>query len=273
VPVQLEQMINNVYPVLGSRFYFREEHDFGIFQKMLRDNSIISMFDGSTVVNLHALILQLRGITKTRQRRNAKAMDKIKANLELIFSLEKEVPRFNPQKLSIFGRGGDDVLNGLEIALEQLSALEQDSTVKSEVLAKIITLSKMILEQREQHDQIITNSKFEFGHDQSPELFEMTKNYCKLHTAVSCLFTWLYNRNHLGDFFAQGEWLVLSLHRLLRPICHLPYTISEEYSENVAQELLKLYQDNQLFSIIPIQLANNQTQKQDYASSKLQLQA
>ncbi len=273
VPVQLEQMINDVYPVLGSRFYFRDEHDSGIFQKMLRDNSIISMFDGSTVVNLHALILQLRGITKFRQRRNEKAIAKIKANIELIFSLDKEVPTFNPEKLSIFGRGGDDVLNGLEIALEQLQALKQDSSVKPYVLEKVITLSNMILEQRDQHDQIIANSKFEFGHDQSPELFEMTKNYCKLHAAVSCLFTWLYNRDNLGEFFAQGEWLVLSLHRLLRPICQLPYTISEEYSENVAQELLKLYQNNKLFSIVPIQLANNKTQEQDYANSNLQLQA
>lgn len=273
VPVQLEQMINNVYPVLGSRFYFRQEHDFGIFQKMLRDNSIISMFDGSTVVNLHALILQFRAITKTRQKRDQKAIAKIKANLELIFSLDQEVPRFQPEKLSIFGRGGDDVMNGLEFALEQLQTLKQDQSVKPEVLEKIITLSNMILEQREQHDQIIANSKFEVGHDQSPELFEMAKNYCILHTGVSCLLTWLYNRDNLDPFFAEGEWLVLSLHRLLRPICYLPYTISEEYSENVAQELLKLYNNNQLFSIVPIQLAtNNQTQENNYDYSNLQLQ-
>lgn len=272
VPVQLEQMINNVYPVLGSRFYFRDEHDFGIFQKMLRDNSIISMFDGSTVVNLHALILQLRGITKTRQRLNEKAMDKIKANLELIFSLDKQVPTFQPEKLSIFGRGGDDVMNGLEFALEQLKALKQDKTVKAEVLEKIITLSNMILEQRDKHDQIIANSKFEFGHDQSPELFEISKNYCILHAGVSSLLTWLYNRDNLDEFFLRGEWLVLGLHRLLRPICNLPYTISEEYSENVAQELLKLYKNNQLFSIVPIQLANNQTQEKNYANSNLQFQ-
>lgn len=256
VPMQLEKMINDVYVVLGSRFYFREEHDFGIFQKVLRDNSIISMFDGSSVVNLHALILQFRQMTKYRERRKEKTMIEIKSRLEQIFSLEKTVPTFEPEKLTLFGRGADDVVQGLEIVLSQLDELKKDDNVDEEILEMIMNLASMVLEELNQHDQIIANSKFEYGHNQSPELFEIAKKYCNIHACASILYIWVYNRNILGEFFAKGEWLVLSLHRLLRTMRQLPYSISEEYTENVTQELLNLYKQDKVFSIVPFQLAN-----------------
>ena len=255
VPVQLEKMINNVYVILGSRFYFREEHDYGIFQKLLRDNSVISMFDGSTAVNLHALILQLRQLTKVRSRRTPEALTKIQSRLAVIFSLDQPLPRFEPQKLELFGRGADDPLQGLELALQQLEDLSEESGVDGEVLAHLRSLGKMVLEELNAHDEIIAQSKFEYGHDQSPELFEIAAKYCTLHAATACIHLWLYNRQTLGDFFAGGEWLVLSLHRLLRTLRPLPYFISEAYIENVAAELLKLYESDRLFSIVPFQLA------------------
>lgn len=274
VTTQLETMINNVYVVLGSRFYMREEHDWGIFQKVLRDNSIISMFDGSTVVNLHALILQFRQLTKYRARRKPEAIAQLQKRLESIFSLEKSVPTFDAQKLELFGRGVDDPLQGLEIALQQLQALKETANVDEEVLVKLTELGNLVLDELNAHDQLITHSKFEFGHNQSPELFEIAKKYCTLHAAACCLQMWLYNRTILGDFFAKGEWLVLSLHRLLRTIRPLPYTISEVYVENTAQELLKLYKEDKLFSIVPFQLAHSPIKEdQPYATSKLQLQA
>jgi alkylation response protein AidB-like acyl-CoA dehydrogenase len=257
VPVQLERMINEISAVLGARFYMREEHDFGIFQKMLRDNSVISVFDGSTVVNLHALMLQFRQLTKYRSRRTEKVMIGIIERLDAIFNLEKPVPSFEPQKLELFGRGADDVLQGLEIALEQLEALKSESAVDDQVLTYLLSFGNMVLEELNQHDQAIANSKFEYGHDQSPELFEIAQKYCTLHTATSCIFMWLYNRQTLGEFFAKGEWLVLSLHRLLRSIRPIPYNISEVYLTNVTQEMVKLYKEGKMFSIVPFQIAHS----------------
>jgi hypothetical protein len=272
--VRNETMINNVYVVLGSRFYFREEHDYGIFQKVLRDNSIISMFDGSTVVNLHALILQLRPLTKYRTRRTAVTMSALADRLEAIFSLEQALPALQPEKLDLFGRGIDDPLQGLEIALDRLSDLKTAGTVDEQVMTHLTELGLIILEELDAHDHLISHSKFEFGHDQSPELFEIAKKYCTLHAATCCLQMWLYNRTILGDFFAQGEWLVLSLHRLLRTVRPLPYTISDNYVESVAQSLLKLHKEAKLFSIVPFQLAQSQTQEDtSYAASEFQLHA
>ncbi|MDV3000833.1 MAG: Crotonobetainyl-CoA reductase [Chroococcopsis gigantea SAG 12.99] len=255
VTVRLEEMINSVYVVLGSRFYFRTEHEFGIFQKLLRDNSIISMFDGSSIVNLHALILQLRPLTKYRGKRSQETMKAIESRLETIFSLEKPLPPFEPRKLELFGRGMDDPLQGLEIALEKLSALEGTKEVDPAVLDYLLGLGNLLLDELNAHDEQISGSKFEYGHDQSPELFEIAKRYCTLHAACACLHTWLYNRSILGEFFARGEWLVLSLHRLLRSLRPLPYTLSEDYMERVARELLKLHGEDKHFSIVPFQLS------------------
>ncbi|TRU25237.1 MAG: acyl-CoA dehydrogenase [Microcystis aeruginosa Ma_SC_T_19800800_S464] len=271
VTVRLEEMVNSVYVVLGSRFYMREEHEFGIFQKLLRDNSIISMFDGSSIVNLHALILQLRPLTKYRAKRNLRTMSALKSRLEAIFSLEKSVPPFEPNNLELFGRGMDDSLQGLEIALDMLEGLKDSQEVDREVLENLLMLGNLVLEELNAHDEQISQSKFEYGHDQSPELFEIAKKYCTLHAASACLHTWLYNRSILGEFFARGEWLVLSLHRLLRTLRPLPYTLSEVYVENVAQELLKLYRENQHFSIVPFQLAHSQTTEEK--THELQLQS
>jgi hypothetical protein len=230
------------------------------------------MFDGSTVVNLHALILQLRPLTKYRSRRKSNTMAEIQGRLETIFSLEKPLPTFQPTQLELFGRGIDDPLQGLEIALQQLEALKQTSDLDEEVLENLLQLGNLVLEELDNHDQLIANSKFEYGHDQSPELFEIAKKYCTLHAAAACLHMWLYNRTILGDFFAKGEWLVLSLHRLLRTIRHLPYCLSEIYVENTAQELLKLYKEDKLFSIVPFQLAQSQSpEDKPYATSGLQL--
>jgi hypothetical protein len=85
---------------------------------------------------------------------------------------------------------------------------------------------------------------------------------------------WLYNRHHLGGFFASGEWLALSLRKLLltfRPAKALPVRLDDGA---VAQELVRLYNNNRMFSIVPFQLAQPQQEETTTnATQRLQLQA
>ncbi|HBQ99660.1 acyl-CoA dehydrogenase family protein [Roseofilum sp. Belize Diploria] len=254
VTIQLENMINDISVVLGSRFYMREEHDSGIFQKVLRDNSIISVFDGSSVVNLHALLLQFRQISKSRSRRNDTKMEQIGQRLNTIFALDQELPKFEPEKLELVGRGADDVLQGLEITLDQLKMLKEKNAISPEIIEPVIALTQAILEELDAHDRLIANSAFEYGHNQSPELFELAKKYCTLHAAASCVQMWVYNRENLDEFFAEGKWLILSLNRLLAPFGR-SHPVPAPYMETVAQQLVKLYEQKQMFSIVPFQLA------------------
>ena len=52
VPTLAEAGLGSLSVTLGARYYLREEHVHGIFQKMLRDNAVIGLFDGSTAINL-----------------------------------------------------------------------------------------------------------------------------------------------------------------------------------------------------------------------------
>ncbi|MGC1307184.1 MAG: acyl-CoA dehydrogenase [Phormidesmis sp.] len=261
VPVTLEQVMKDTSVVLGSRFYMRDEHDSGVFQKALRDSAIISMFDGSSVVNLHALILQRRHLAKGRVkiRQKPEKLAAVQKRLTQSFSLDQPVPTFEPTKLEIVSRGADDVMQGLEGTLAQLEALKasNDSTLDKAVLSQVLELGQVILAELNAQDELITQSDFQHGHEQSFESFELAKQYCRLHAAIACILMWIHNRTELGEFFAKGEWLVLSLHRLLS---HFRMTLTappQAYYENVAQELLHLHQADKMFSIVPFQLAQS----------------
>lgn len=274
VTTTLETAVQKVSVVLGARFYMRQEHDYGIFQKLLRDNSIISMFDGSTVVNLHALLLQLRQLAKARARNAGRNPEALAARLATTFDLTQPLPAFDGQKLELVNRGGDDILQGLDLALTSLESLPTDADLHPEVWQQIVQMTAMVKAELNNLDQQIAESTFQFGHEQPPELFDMAKQYSVLHTASACIHMWLYNRHHLGEFFARGEWLALSLRQLLlnfRPAHALPARLDDGA---VAQELVRLYQENRMFSIVPFQLAQPETQEiTTDATSRLQLQA
>ena len=264
VPVTLEQVMKDTSVVLGSRFYMRDEHDSGVFQKMLRDSAIISMFDGSSVVNLHALILQRRQLAKGRTRRKPDRVAAVNARLAQSFSLERSVPAFEPQNLELISRGADDVMQGLESTLEQLEALQGDTSADPTVVSQVLDLARGILEEIDAQDELIAQSAFEHGHDQSYESFELAKQYCRLHAAIACILMWIHNRKNraeMGEFFARGEWLVLSLHRLLSHFRMSLAVPPQPYYENVAQELLRLHKADKMFSIVPFQLAKPSTQE------------
>jgi alkylation response protein AidB-like acyl-CoA dehydrogenase len=275
VPVTLEQVMKDTSVVLGSRFYMRDEHDSGVFQKMLRDSAIISMFDGSSVVNLHALILQRRQLAKARSRRKPEKLEALKARLVQSFGLDQPLPTFDPTRLELISRGADDVMQSLETVLDQLAALKGNSNVDAEVLSQVLELAQVILEEIDAQDALVSGSAFEHGHDQSFESFELAKQYCYLHAAIACILMWLHNRGlavqesasgsvsgsanspQMADFFAKGEWLVLALHRLLS---HSRLTLPSPpaaYYESLAQSMLQLHQGDRLFSIVPFKLASS----------------
>jgi alkylation response protein AidB-like acyl-CoA dehydrogenase len=64
VPTTAEDLIRTLSVLLGARYYLREGHAGGVFQKVLRDNAVVSLFDGSTVVNLNAIGLELRNLAR-----------------------------------------------------------------------------------------------------------------------------------------------------------------------------------------------------------------
>ncbi|CAN5779487.1 hypothetical protein BH10CHL1_BH10CHL1_47860 [soil metagenome] len=60
----------------------------------------------------------------------------------------------------------------------------------------------------------------------------------------------------LSEFFAKGEWLVLCLDRLLAAFQPTRNSVPATFVAATMQEAIRLYEQNQAFSIVPFQLAN-----------------
>ncbi|MDY8138356.1 acyl-CoA dehydrogenase family protein [Aquimarina sp. 2201CG5-10] len=254
VPVKVENVIQDLSIILGSRFYLRGDHDHGVFQKMMRDNAIISLFDGSTIINQHSLSLQLKFLAKKRRKKNGA---NIENKLEDIFTLGKELADFRYDKLDLFSKGNNEVLQGIEIALLKLGDLKGNRQVSQKVLTEITNLTIGVISSlMDLEEQALQLPTVETGHNLPIEYFNLAQDYCRLHTATTNIFMWIYNREALGDFFAQGEWLVLSLQQTLSAFNIYTKEVNKEYLENAANELLRLHTEDKLFSIIPIQTNN-----------------
>jgi alkylation response protein AidB-like acyl-CoA dehydrogenase len=255
VPTTIEQVMHTLSVVLGARYYLREAHWEGIFQKMVRDNALVSLFDGSTVVNLHAIALQLRHLAKQRTNMSDRQEGELATCLENTFALDIPLPDFDPERLTLFNHGRDDVLQGLEMSLAHLETLRDDPEVAPELLQAVIALTQDLYMVLDTLGKILKDLPLTKGYNEPPALFELAKQYCTLHAAATCVHMWLYNRRRLSEFFAKGEWLVLCLHRLVRTFQPMREPLSCVHVENIAQELIRLYEDHRLFSIVPFRLA------------------
>jgi alkylation response protein AidB-like acyl-CoA dehydrogenase len=257
VPTAVDQLIRSVSVVLGARNYLREGHWAGIFQKLVRDTPIASVGHYSSVINLSHLAPQLQQLAKHRAKVEALDDEERRLCLEKIFCLTAPLPAFDSQLLLLNGRGRDDILQGLESSIYQLHSLTAVTEVDLEALEKIIALTDAAVAALKLDEQTLAASVAQRGRSfqDSPEQFELARRYCALHTAAACVHLWIYNRQLLGDFFARGQWLVLALDRLLTNFRSQTISLQHPYRENLAQELLRLFRDDLLFSIIPMQLA------------------
>jgi hypothetical protein len=254
VPTSLEGTIERLGVVLGARHYLREEHWHGIFEKLVRDNKVLSIFHTGPLLNLTTIGVHLRDLAQ--QRAQAAAAPELQTRLASVFELDHPLAEFDPNALSLYTRGRDDFLNGLELALEQLRLLDQQC---------LVAQVERLIEQRQAADdeQRELSSRLGSEYSRSPELFEQAERYCVLEAAACCLHLWLHNREGLGEFFGRGDWLVLSLERLLVRLGQQKSSLPAEHEERVAAELERLFEEERLFSIVALQLARSANKEVD----------
>jgi alkylation response protein AidB-like acyl-CoA dehydrogenase len=261
IPTTTEKTIQTLSVVLGARHFLRQEHCWGVFQKILRDCVVVRVGHLSSVINLSHLSQQIQVLAEYRQKTNRTDNAELRSRLKSIFTLEEPVPDFDSKGLSLYNRGHEDVLQGLETSLSELNKLKQTSSVDPEVLEKLISLSASVIQVADAIDSILTDERNKknpaFG--RSPEIFELAHRYSILHAAAACLHMWIFNRTNLGDFFARGEWVVLCLDRLMRVFQPNRALLPRPYVESMAHELLKRFTERRLFSIIELQLAQTET--------------
>jgi alkylation response protein AidB-like acyl-CoA dehydrogenase len=235
VPATIETVMRDLSVVLGARFFLRDGHPWNMFQKMVRDNSIVSVFEGSALVQLHALGLQLEqlatppaGQEPDRSRRR-----------ETVFSLRMPLPPFDPQRMDLFSRDGEDAVAGIPFLYDQFrSAKATDATLNA------------VQRVAEQHRRLTADVRQARGQSgRSVRLLQLAKRFAHLHAAACCCHFWIHNRDILGEFLGSEEWLTSCLNRL-----HAEdgAVVEEAY---VGRELLDRSRNHRLFSAVPFQLA------------------
>lgn len=253
VPTTLEDMVRTAATILGARYYLREHYAAGMFQKIVRDIAIVSLFDGSTRLNLSLIASQLGQLAQRAQAGKQPCAQDVLANLELICTLSHELPEFDPEKLALTNRGRDELQWGLALAAEHLRSQDLSPEVARDLGLLLDQFAEL---QRQQERAVCALLGKQADLRVSSEASELSQEFCLCHAAAACYYLWASNRHLLTADFASGEWLVLCLARLAKRICaqrDLP-TLAL-YREHVAAAMLGRLEKNCLFSLFPVQLA------------------
>ncbi len=258
VPTLCERLVRELGVVMGARYYLREEYESGIFQKILRDSAVVSLFDGSTAVNLSTLAVQLRALRQTRLRMTRPAAEELSERAASRYRLGAPLPNFDARRLQLLNFGKDAALQGLELAFERFAAGGLPH-VSTDVHACIESLLRRLIRERDVCETAVesTHARLGAAAPASAECFELARRYARLHAAAACFGSWFTSRAQLHPVFMGGEWLAYTLHRALEPLCPEHAFEARPFAAAMAEALLALRREGRLFSLAPLRLAGS----------------
>lgn len=235
--------------ILGARYYMRECHHEGMFQKILRDGAIVSVFDGSSIVCLDSLATLLPGMVRARQE--------IIRDIDCapLYDLNKPLPPLPFHKLDLFGRGRDAVTESLPQLIDQLQLMSASTSTSIETLQRLRHEALALQEDLIALEREVMADQMQRGTRNTPTQFSRAERFCALHSAITCLGIWLFNRDYLGTFFAAGEWLLPVLVRRGDPYFRSG-SLDAEHVDLLATQLHHQFDANQMFSLLHWPLAS-----------------
>ena len=213
VPVTCEQAMRSAARVLGARHYLREQFAGGVFQKLLRDAAVVSLFDGSTAVNLDGIGTQL---TRLKSSRAASEAERART-LEAVFAIGKPLPPLDGARLQLMNAGRCDVTQGLPEARTSWPGCAAKAALDAEVSGALIPLLLTLEEElaRLAAEVAALQEQDRLQVKRSPELFACAERYCTLFAAACAVHVYASNRGRIDAFFDDGAWLVLLLDRAI----------------------------------------------------------
>jgi alkylation response protein AidB-like acyl-CoA dehydrogenase len=234
--------------ILGARSYLRAEEHQGVFQKMLRDGAVVTMFDGSEPVCLNGLATQLPGMARA-------ATGSVEDDWTPLYDLRAVLDDFRPDRVRAFHQGRNAVLASLPALRHRLESMHPDAGCDAERLDNLRTLVHQLEKQLDtllDEAREATEGKPRIAGKNTPSRLLALAGLCSsMHAVITCLGLWLHNRDHLGAFFAEGAWLEAVLSR---PPGHrfdigdlAPATTAVLYDQLTFQQSRSRY-----FSILPL---------------------
>ncbi|MEU2777165.1 acyl-CoA dehydrogenase, partial [Streptomyces sp. NPDC007162] len=242
---------------LGARYFMRAPEHAGMFQKMLRDGAVVSVFDGSEPVCLDSIALQLPAMAKA----HALPRDE---DWSALYDLRAPLPAFDPARVSVFGRGRDATFASLPALIGRLAEVAPSEGCPEPRLAvlreradglrrDLDALYRRVHEIR-RSPAARTPQPSETAKTTSPRLIRVAGELCSLHAKIAALGVWLHNRDHLDAFFADGAWLEAAL---AREEIHRyePGDLDPAAARQLLARMTAQRDGNELFSLRTVRLA------------------
>jgi alkylation response protein AidB-like acyl-CoA dehydrogenase len=188
IPTAAERVVRELAVVFGARHYLREEAAFGAFQKVERDLSILSLFDGSTLVNLTNIAVHSRALARGRTA-TAPAT-----------ALLDPLPEFDGRKLAVLGA----LVTGAEsFATRALDEIERSphATALRPALARLVARATATREH-------VTALAPAGPMNVTAALVEATSSYARYCALALACAVHAGSPGIGGALFRSGDWLV-----------------------------------------------------------------
>lgn len=240
VPASIENMVDGLVDVLGARAYLEQDGEFGHFSKLQRDCRLVSLFDGNTVVNQQALVVQLPMMARQRRRNNTPP--EMSALLGTLFNIEEPIETLQPEKLKLSAKGQDFIVQSLFEAQRQLSDVEN---IAPEIRQKLtVQISELLIKLAQVDDFFLSQTPTT---QISAQSFAMAETYTRIFAAGCCIQAFVHSHRLLATQWRDGSALCACLGRLIR--------VSARLDEQLMQQVQSSIEQNQLISFFPLPLA------------------
>ncbi|MBS2024865.1 MAG: acyl-CoA dehydrogenase, partial [Deltaproteobacteria bacterium] len=261
VPTVCERVIHDTAVVLGARHYVREGFAGGAFQKLLRDAAVVSLFDGSTAVNLDGIGAQLVRLSAER----AAPAEERQRTLARVFDLAAPLPAIFSERLELMTAGRDDVTQGLSSSLERLAGLrvrtEEDGAapIDPELLEEVLALGQDLTQQLAVlGEQVSVLARDRSMLKRSPELFELARRYSRLFAGAACVHLFAHSRARLDPWGARGSWLAFVLARVLQDFSAPSLPRRSPHFDDLTRRLTELHDEERAFALVAIPLGRSE---------------
>lgn len=252
VPTEAEDIGRELSVVLGARHFLRGEFPYGVFQKMMRDNQVVSLFDGSTQVNLSLIAGQLRAVSEQLDAtvRSGTAAAGRGDIVERLFATGQACEGWPEQgDLRLSNQGRDTVLAAF-FGMFGGSGSSPDAGGEGPCAA---ALGELLAQWRAWQRDCEQATRVERLPHDSVRMMELAQRYVSLHSCAAMALGWQVNRQADGGASRLGDDVLICYlaGKLPRGAIQVP----EGCHQRLLQEAAALVDGARLLSLRNISLA------------------
>jgi alkylation response protein AidB-like acyl-CoA dehydrogenase len=246
LPTVVQRALATLGEVIGARSLLTDDtFAAGRFQKLSRDHRLVGIFDGSTIVNLHALITQFPFLARARHRDRYD-----ETGLAMATDLDRDLPEFEPDRLTLVPRHGSSLLTALPATIGYVTRAAE----RGEVPGTLAGHATALAARAESVLREVAGYR-PTARDHSMHAFGLAEDFARCLAAAAVLRLFTANRDSVGtgptaSLWRQGLWLEAALTRLREQLD--PGTVPDsDVFERLAAAVDAQYADGLTISLLP----------------------